>query len=102
MGKEKLSIYSINSSSKNRLEKVQELEIGVSFVYPLNDYILVKKDDAFIVYDADFDLLIKEEEPVDLVDYRVMKIDENRMLIASSKGISLWDLEKEERTFLKM
>lgn len=31
-----------------------------------------------------------------------MRVDQNRFLMCSSKGMSLWDLEKEERTFLKI
>ena len=74
VGKDKLSIYEINAASKNRLEKIQELEMNVSFVYPLNDYLLVKKDGSFRLYDADFDLLMKEDEDEDISEYRVMTI----------------------------
>ena len=74
VGKEKLSIYEINAASKNRLEKIQELEMSVSFVYPLSDYLLVKKDDSFRLYDGDYDLIMKEDEDEDISEYRVMTI----------------------------
>jgi hypothetical protein len=51
LGKDKFSIFQINANYKNRLEKKHELEVSVSFVYPLGNYIIMKKEDSIIVYD---------------------------------------------------
>lgn len=54
MGKEKFAVYEINTSSKNRLEKVYELEMAISYIHPFGDYLLMKKQGTFFVYDKDF------------------------------------------------
>lgn len=102
LGKDKFSIYEINPASKNRLEKIHELEVTVSFVYPLDNYIIMKKDSSILIYDRDFELLMKEDEDEDIEDYRIMKIDAHRFILASKKDFSVWDLEKEEKTTLAL
>ena len=49
---EKLSVYTIDSSSKNRLEKIHELEVSVSSLWSLSNYIILQKDNIFTVYDS--------------------------------------------------
>lgn len=102
VGKEKLSIYEINPTSKNRLEKVHELEMSVSFVYPLSQHLLVKKDDSFRLYDSDFDLLMREEEEEDITEYRVMPLPQERFLVVSRREVALWDVKGEERKVLSL
>jgi len=62
LGKDKFYIYEINSNSKNRLEKIHELEVSVSFVYPLDNYLIMKKEGSILIYDSDFELLMKEDD----------------------------------------
>lgn len=51
LGTEKFSIYEINTNQKNRLEKIHELEVAVTFIYPLENHIIMKKEGAILVYD---------------------------------------------------
>lgn len=58
---EKLSIYRIETAMKNRLEKMQEFDMNISFVKPIGSYLLVRKDDACLLYDSDYELVMKED-----------------------------------------
>ena len=58
---EKLSVYNIDTSKKNRLEKINEIEMTILYAQPFEDYLLVRKDDSFILYDKEFDLVMKED-----------------------------------------
>lgn len=55
-----------------------------------------------LVYDRDFELLMKEDEDEEIQDYRIMKVDEKRFILGNKKEFSLWDLEKEEKQTLKL
>lgn len=57
---EKLSIYSIDTSAKNRLEKIHELEVSLTSLSPLSDFLLIQRQNIFTIYDNDFELLMKE------------------------------------------
>jgi hypothetical protein len=35
--------------------------MAISFIHPFGDYLLMKKQGVFFVYDKDFDLIMKEE-----------------------------------------
>jgi len=66
--------------------------VSVSFVYPLDNYLIMKKEGSILIYDSDFELLMKEDEDEDIEDYRIMKIDEKKFMLASKKEFSVWDL----------
>lgn len=74
----------------------------MSFVYPFDSYIIMKKESCMLVYDRDFELLMKEDEDEEIQDYRIMKVDEKRFILGNKKEFSLWDLEKEEKQTLKL
>ena len=57
---EKLSIYSIDPTAKNRLEKIHELEVSLTSRHPFNDSILIQRENSFTIYDNDFELIMKE------------------------------------------
>lgn len=57
---EKLSIYSIDTSAKNRLEKIHELEVNLTSLSPFSDFLLIQRQNIFTIYDSDFELLMKE------------------------------------------
>lgn len=59
LGKEKFSVYEFNTGSKNRLEKIHEFDMTVSYIHPSSNYILLKKQGSLLVYDRDFELLMK-------------------------------------------
>lgn len=59
LGKEKFSVYEFNTGSKNRLEKIHEFDMTVTYIHPSNNYILLKKQGSFLLYDKDFELLMK-------------------------------------------
>jgi len=52
----------------------------------------MKKEGSILIYDSDFELLMKEDEDEDIEDYRIMKIDEKKFMLASKKEFSVWDL----------
>lgn len=85
LGREKFAVYEINSSSKNRLEKIYELEMAVTFVHPFGDRLLMKKKGAFLLYDRDFELLMKEEEPDQSDDYRLLRRTEDRFVLVGGE-----------------
>ncbi len=102
LGKDRFSIYEINTNLKNRLEKIHELEVAVSFIYPFDNYIIMKKEASILVYDKEFDLVMKEEEDPDLANYRILKINENKFILASDQELSLWDMEEESKKLLSI
>ena len=102
LGKDKFSIYEINSAQKNRLEKIYSLDMAVSFVYPFENYIIMKKEATILIYDKDFDLVMKEEEDQDLSNYKVLKVDDKKFVLANDQELSLWDLDKEDKTNLNL
>ena len=102
LGKDKFSIYEINSNNKNRLEKIHELEVAVSFIYPFEHYIIMKKEASILIYDRDFDLVMKEEEDEDVPNYKIMKVSDKKFVLANDQELSLWDLDNESRTSLTL
>lgn len=102
LGTEKFSIYEINTNQKNRLEKIHELEVAVTFIYPLENHIIMKKEGAILVYDKEFDLVMKEEEDQDLTNYKVLKVSDKKFILANDQELSLWDLDKEDKTSLTL
>lgn len=43
---------------------------------------------------------MKEDESEEVTDYRLLKVDESRFALVSTEEVSLWDLDKEEKTHL--
>jgi hypothetical protein len=62
----------------------------------------MKKKGAFLLYDRDFELLMKEDEPDDRDDYRLLRVNDHRFVLVSAEEVSEWDLEKEEKTQLSV
>lgn len=52
----------------------------------------MKKEASIIIYDQEFDFVMKEEESEDFETYKVMKISEKKFILASEQEVSLWDL----------
>lgn len=102
IAKEKFSIYQIDSSAKGRLEKIHELEVAVSSIYPIGEYLIMKKESHLLVYDKDFELLMKEDCEEEAEEFRVMRVDGERFLMADQNEFSLWDLKKEEKVRLRL
>jgi hypothetical protein len=102
LGKDKFSIYEINSSLKNRLEKIHELEVAVSFIYPFENFIIMKKEASILIYDRDFDLVMKEEEHEEANSYKVLRVSDKKFVLANDQELSLWDLDKESKTSLNL
>lgn len=54
----------------------------------------MKKEASILVYDKEFDLVMKEDEDQDISNYKVLRVDEKRFIMANDQELSLWDLEK--------
>ena len=102
LGRDKFSIYEINSNLKNRLEKVHELEVAVSFMHPFDKFIIMKKEASILIYDPDFDLVMKEEEDESLTNYKILKVSDKKFILANDQELSLWDLENESKTIINL
>ena len=60
IGQERVSIYSIDTNNKNRLEKINELDIRAISLQPYKEFLLVRKPDSFLLLDADFECVMRE------------------------------------------
>ena len=76
--------------------------MAVTFTYPLGDYTIMKKEGSILVYDKEFDLVMKEEEDPDTTNYKLLRVADQKFILASDQEMSLWDLEREDKTPLKM
>jgi hypothetical protein len=45
----------------------------------------MKKKGAFLLYDQDFELIMKEDEPDDREDYRLLKASEKSFVLVSGE-----------------
>ena len=102
LGRDKFSIYTINSSHKNRLEKVHELEVAVSFIHPFDSFIIMKKEASILIYDRDFDLVMKEEEDENITNYKILKVSDRKFILSNDQELSLWDLDSESKTVVNL
>lgn len=55
-----------------------------------------------MVYDKEFDLVMKEEEDQDITNYKILRVNEKKFIMANDQELSLWDLEKEDKTQLSL
>lgn len=62
----------------------------------------MKKEASILVYDKEFDLVMKEEEDPDIANYKLLKVNDKKFILANEQELSLWDLEKEDKTILKL
>lgn len=62
----------------------------------------MKKEASILVYDKEFDLVMKEEEDPDIANYKLLKVTDKKFILANEQELSLWDLEKEDKTTLKL
>lgn len=102
LGRDKFSIYTINSNHKNRLEKVHELEVAVSFIHPFDSFIIMKKEASILIYDRDFDLVMKEEEDENITNYKILKVSDRKFILSNDQELSLWDLDSESKTVVNL
>ncbi len=56
--------------------------MAVSFVYTLDNYIIMKKEASIIVYDQEFDFVMKEDEDENAENYRILKVNEKQFILA--------------------
>jgi len=56
--------------------------VAVSFVYTLDNYIIMKKEASIIVYDQEFDFVMKEDEDENAENYRILKVNEKQFILA--------------------
>lgn len=45
---------------------------------------------------------MKEEEDQDLTNYKVLKVSDKKFILANDQELSLWDLDKEDKTSLTL
>lgn len=76
--------------------------MAVTFIYPLENHIIMKKEGAILVYDKEFDLVMKEEEDQELTNYKVLRVSDKKFILANEQEISLWDLDKEDKIHLSL
>ena len=62
----------------------------------------MKKEASIIIYDKDFDFVMKEEEDQEVSNYKILKVTDKKFLLASDQELSLWDLDSEEKTTLNL
>lgn len=62
----------------------------------------MKKEGSVLVYDKEFDLVMKEEEDQDITNYKILRVNEKKFIMANDQELSLWDLEKEDKTQLSL
>ena len=53
----------------------------------------MKKEASIIVYDQEFDFVMKEEDDEDVQNYRILKVNAKQFILASDQEVSLWDLD---------
>jgi hypothetical protein len=53
----------------------------------------MKREASILVYDADFDLVFKEEEDEGLSNYKILKVSDKKFILANEQELSLWDLD---------
>ena len=54
-------------------------------MHPFADLLLMKKKGAFLLYDRDFELIMKEDEPDECEDYRLLKASESSFVLVSGE-----------------
>lgn len=62
----------------------------------------MKKEGSVLVYDKEFDLVMKEEEDQDITNYKILRVNHKQFIMANDQELSLWDLEKEDKTQLSL
>ena len=66
--------------------------MAVSFIHPFDNFIIMKKEASILIYDPDFDLVMKEEEDESLSNYKILKVSDKKFILANDQELSLWDL----------
>ena len=62
----------------------------------------MKKEASILIYDPDFDLVMKEEEDESLSNYKILKVSDKKFILANDQELSLWDLENESKTIINL
>jgi hypothetical protein len=62
----------------------------------------MKKEGSVLVYDKEFDLVMKEEEDQDITNYKILRVSDKKFIMANDQELSLWDLDKEDKTQLNL
>lgn len=76
--------------------------MAVTFIHPFDNFIIMKKEASILIYDPDFDLVMKEEEDESLSNYKILKVSDKKFILANDQELSLWDLENESKTILNL
>lgn len=67
------------SEHKNRLEKINELDISALSVTAIDGFLLIQKENCFLLLDEQFECVIKEQYNAEgSKKYKVIKIAENK------------------------
>ena len=74
------------------------MEVAVSFIHPFNSFIIMKKESSILIYDLDYDLVMKEEEDENSTNYKILKVSDKKFILASDQELSFWDLENESKS----
>ena len=74
------------------------MDVAISFIHPLDSFIIMKKEASILIYDLDFDLVMKEEEDETTSNYKIIKVSDKKFILVSDKELSYWDLENESKT----
>jgi hypothetical protein len=68
---------------------------------PFEDYLLVRKSDCFILYDNEFELVMKEDAEEKSKEFKILKVDGKKFILKTENKASLWDIEEEDTSELK-
>lgn len=95
IGTNRVFVYSIATELKNRLQKINELDIAALSVSPFRDYLLVRKETSFLLLDADFECIMREEASPNDKNYKILEVNNDKFLLKSKTKLQLWDIAKE-------
>lgn len=96
VGTERVSIYAVDASNKNQLEKINELDIKALFVRPFKDFLLIRKPDSYLLLDAEFECVMREVTPEDDMDCKLIPYQPTSFLLKTEKTLAVWDFERED------
>ena len=62
----------------------------------------MKKEASILIYDRDFDLVMKEEEDENITNYKILKVSDRKFILSNDQELSLWDLDSETKTVVNL
>ena len=54
------------------------MDFAVSFIHPFDSFIIMKKESSILIYDLDFDLVMKEEDE-NTTNYIILKVSDKKI-----------------------